>query len=268
MTMPLIFLHDKPTIERYLLEFPQLNFYHLGDLDDFFWPYTTWYGWRENGQIKALALFYTGIAPAVLLAILNDNQPEMEALLQASLPFLPPRFYSHLSPGLESVFQSSYTLEHHGEHYKMGLADRTKLDAVDTSGVELLSPAHLPELEALYRAAYPGNWFDPRMLETSQYAGLRDAAGELVSVAGIHVYSPVYKIAALGNITTHPGRRGEGLGTAVTAGLCKRLLDTVDTIGLNVRSDNAPAIAAYKKIGFEVVGVYHEWMVTLKADSY
>lgn len=265
--MSLIFLHDKATIERYLLKFPQLNYYHLGDLDDFFWPYTTWYGWQDAGQLKALVLFYTGIAPAVLLAILNENQPEMKALLRASLPFLPPKFYSHLSPGLESIFQENYTLEHHGEHFKMGLTGRAKLDAIDTAAVEPLASEHLPEITALYQAAYPGNWFDPRMLETGQYVGLRDAAGQLVSAAGIHVYSPVYKIAALGNITTHPDRRGEGLGTTVTAGLCKRLLETVETIGLNVRSDNAPAIAAYRKIGFEVVGTYHEWMVTLKLSA-
>ena len=48
----------------------------------------------------------------------------------------------------------------------------------------------------------------------------------------------------------------------VTAGCCKRLLETVDLIGLNVRSDNAPAIQAYQQIGFEKVGEYHEWMLT------
>jgi predicted GNAT family acetyltransferase len=101
------------------------------------------------------------------------------------------------------------------------------------------------------------------MLETGQYVGIWED-GELVSVAGIHVYSPVYKIAALGNITTHPAKRGQGLGTIVTAGLCKRLLNTVDAIGLNVRSDNNPAIKAYEKIGFEVVATYHEWMVNKK----
>ncbi|MCH7664148.1 MAG: GNAT family N-acetyltransferase, partial [Chloroflexi bacterium] len=67
-----------------------------------------------------------------------------------------------------------------------------------------------------------------------------------------------YKAAALGNISTHPDHRNQGIGTIVTAALRKKLLGTVDTIGLNVKSDNAAAITTYKKLGFEVVATYHE----------
>jgi len=259
----LIFLHDKKQIEAFLLRHRHLNFYHLGDLDDFFWPYTTWYALQEDGEIKALNLFYSGIVPPVLLGIENDNLGEMKTLLETSLPLLPAHFYTHLSPGLEDILQDGYSLDHHGEHYKMNLIDLAKLDEIDTSDVVPLASENLGEIEILYRDSYPGNWFDARMLETGQYVGIRED-GSLVSVAGIHVYSPVYKIAALGNITTHPAKRGQGLGTTVIAGLCKRLLKTVDAIGLNVRSDNTPAIKAYEKIGFEIVATYHEWMVDKK----
>jgi ribosomal protein S18 acetylase RimI-like enzyme len=258
--MKMIYLHDKNELEDYLLKYRHLNYYHLGDLDDFFWPYTTWYALKEDGEIKALNLFYMGIDPAVLLGIVNDNLEEMKTLLSQSLPLLPPDFYAHLSPGLEKILEEGYTLDHHGEHYKMNLTDPSKLDGIDTSTVVPLTTDHLEEMQTLYRESYPGNWFDARMVETGQYVGIREE-GKLVSVAGIHVYSPVYKIAALGNITTHPARRGQGLGKTVSAGLCKRLLKTVDAIGLNVRSDNAPAIKVYEAIGFTKVAIYHEWMV-------
>ncbi|TES89391.1 MAG: GNAT family N-acetyltransferase, partial [Anaerolineales bacterium] len=39
---------------------------------------------------------------------------------------------------------------------------------------------------------------------------------------------------------------------------------TGDRNGLNVHSDNTAAIRVYEKIGFEIVGTYHEWMVTRK----
>jgi RimJ/RimL family protein N-acetyltransferase len=262
--MSLIFLHDKRQIETFLLKHRHLNFYHLGDLDDFFWPYTTWYALQEGGEIKALNLFYSGIDPAVLLGIVNENFEEMAALLENSLPLLPSNFYSHLSPGLEKVLEIDYYIEHHGEHYKMNLIDVAALEEIDTSEVIPLTTEDLDELNSLYRSNYPGNWFDPRMLETGQYVGIRGDGDELVSAAGIHVYSPEYKIAALGNITTRLEKRGQGLGTAVSAGLCKHLLPTVDVIGLNVRSDNTAAIRVYEKIGFEIVGTYHEWMVTRK----
>jgi predicted GNAT family acetyltransferase len=261
--MKLVFLHDKSQIEAFLLKHRHLNFYHLGDLDDFFWPYTTWYALEEGGEIKALNLFYSGIVPAVLLGIENNNREEMKTLLETSLPLFPAHFYAHFSPGLEKILEESYSLDHHGEHYKMNLVDLSKLDEVDTSTVIPLTTENLEEINALYQASYPGNWFDSRMLETGQYVGIRED-GTLVSVAGIHVYSPIYKIAAIGNITTHLEKRGQGLGTIATAGLCKKLLKTVDAIGLNVRSDNTPAIRVYEKIGFEAVATYSEWMVNKK----
>jgi len=262
--MSLIFLHDKRQIETFLLKHRHLNFYHLGDLDDFFWPYTTWYALQEDGEIKALNLFYSGIDPAVLLGIVNENFDEMAALLESSLSLLPSNFYSHLSPGLEKVLEMDYYIEHHGEHNKMNLVEIAAVEEIDTSEVIPLTTENLDELSTLYQVSYPGNWFDPRMLETGQYVGIRGDGDELVSVAGIHVYSPAYKIAALGNIATRLDKRGQGLGTIVSTGLCKQLLPTVDVIGLNVRSDNTAAIRVYEKIGFEIVGTYHEWMVTRK----
>ncbi|HUU22516.1 MAG TPA: GNAT family N-acetyltransferase, partial [Phycisphaerae bacterium] len=107
---------------------------------------------------------------------------------------------------------------------------------------------------------YPSHWFEPRMLDTKQYFGIRGADG-LVSVAGVHVYSEKYKVAALGNIATHPAHRRTGCATAAIAHLCRNLLKTVEHVGLNVKADNRPAIACYQKLGFEIVGAYEEYSV-------
>jgi GNAT superfamily N-acetyltransferase len=256
-------LEDKQKIENYLRRRPHLNFYHLGDLDDFFWPHTRWHVSQDDGEIDALVLLYTAPDPIVLLAILNDNQHQMSDLLVHLQPQLPERIYAHLSPGLEDIFQAKYTLRHHGEHYKMTLTNPAALDQFSLEGLITLDKSHLPQIHRLYQQSYPGNWFDPRMLQTGQYLGLDDERGELICIAGIHVVSTQYRIAALGNITTHPTQRERGLATRVTAVLCKHLLETVDVIGLNVRTDNTPAICAYSKIGFEVAGIYNEWMMAL-----
>ncbi len=260
--MRLTRITDKQRLEAFLLRRPELNFYHLGDLDDFFWPYTEWLALESGDEIRALALVYSGVEPPVLLAIENDNPAEMRALLETARPELPAQIYSHLSGGLEAALQPRYQMQTHGEYRKMALRHLERLAAIDTADVVPLTPAHEAELRGLYAAAYPGNWFDARMLETGQYVGIRDAAGELAAVAGIHVYSPVYRIAGLGNITVRGEQRGRGLATRVTAGLCQQLLGTVSHIGLNVRADNAAAIRAYEKCGFEVAGTYYEWMLT------
>lgn len=257
--MSLIQLNDKQQIERYLRCYPQFNYYHLGDLDDYFWPQTKWYAWLVHDEIKALALLYSAPDPPVLLAILNNNRQEMDVLLKTLIPVLPGKLYTHLSPGLEKLFRPSWHVNHNGEHYKMMLTDPGKLEQFDTSQVIPLGTSQLPELEALYQLAYPGNWFNPRVLKSRQYLGIRSANGELICVAGVHVFSRQYRVAALGNIATHPDFRGQGFATTATAGLCTRVLDDVDLIGLNVRTDNFAAVHAYQKIGFEIVTTYHEW---------
>jgi RimJ/RimL family protein N-acetyltransferase len=265
--MSLIQLHDKTQIERYLRRYPQFNYYHLGDLDDFFWPHTEWFARRKNGEISALALLYAAPDPPVLLAILNDNRDEMDALLVELLPEFPQNVYAHLSPELEQIFESDYRLIHYGEHYKMVLTDPKKLDSYDTSQVIPLGREQLAELESLYQNAYPGNWFNARMLDSGQYVGIRSPQGELICVAGVHVFSRKYRVAALGNITTHPDFRGRGFAAAATAGLCTQVLDHVELIGLNVRSDNHSAVHVYQQIGFEVVTSYHEWSMERKETS-
>ncbi|MBN2043442.1 MAG: GNAT family N-acetyltransferase [Anaerolineales bacterium] len=255
-------LTDKSQIAAYLWKSPEINLYHLGDLDAFFWPHTRWVASLEKDQITALALIYTGEHPPVLLAILNENEMAMRTLLAELIPDLPKNVYAHLSPGLETCFEASFAMDHHGQHDKMVLAETSKVAQVNTHQVVPLAKIDLPRIKALYQAAYPESWFNPRMIETGQYIGIENQAGQLIAVAGVHVYSPEFGVAALGNITTLPAQRGRGLAKIITAGCCQRLLETVDLIGLNVRSDNLPAVRVYQSIGFEKVGIYHEWMLT------
>ena len=254
-----IILHDKAEIRLFLQKDVFLHIYSLGDLDDFFWSYTTWYALRQDGDIRAIILQYIGQELPVLL-MLSDDIPAMSALIRAAAHLFPRRFYSHLSPGLEEIVGEGFTLEPHGAHHKMALNRPGLLRGVDVSATVQLSTADLPAIEQLYAAGYPGNWFDARMLETGQYFGLKTEE-QILSIAGIHVYSKQVGVAALGNIVTHPAHRRRGLGQAVTARLCLSLEQDVDYIGLNVKADNRRAIAVYEKLGFEIVHTYGEYMV-------
>jgi ribosomal protein S18 acetylase RimI-like enzyme len=96
------------------------------------------------------------------------------------------------------------------------------------------------------------------MLETHRYVGVREA-GELVSIAGVHVYSPRFGAAALGNVATDPAARGRGHGTVACSHLCQLLAaDGISTISLNVRADNKAAIGVYERLGFSPVAEYLE----------
>ena len=251
--------HDKQKIEEYLRLDPYLNLYSIGDLDDFFWPYTLWYARQHDSVLRSIVLLYVGQELPALLA-LSHEIGDVEKLLRSIIHLLPCRFYTHLSPGLERVFDRTWKLDSHGVHCKMALRNPERLDCMANANAKRLTILEVGAIETLYRESYPGNWFDRRMLETGQYFGLWDE-GNLVSVAGVHVYSEKYRVAALGNITTRPSHRNRGLARLVTEKLCQSLLEGVDHIGLNVKADNAAAISCYEDLGFETVAFYEEFLV-------
>jgi GNAT superfamily N-acetyltransferase len=178
-------------------------------------------------------------------------------LLREIAASLPRRFYAHLSPGLASALADRFDGAPHGTHHKMVLEEPSERSASPQESEVVLGPGDLAEVEAFYAAAYEGNWFDPRMLETRRYVGVR-VEGQLAAVAGVHVYSPRYRVAALGNIATHPRHRKKGLGEAVTRALCDRLSRDTDLIGLNVHAENRTAIDLYGRIGFRTCASYEE----------
>jgi len=257
-----ICLHDKNQIETFLRSHTFLHLYELGDLDDFFWSHTTWYALTDRQQVKQIALLYTGISLPVLLA-LTEEPILMCDLLRAIAHLLPKKFYAHLSQDSIAVFADEYQIKSYGLHYKMALTNSSCLNTFDTSDAIPLAEANLKELEELYHQSYPDNAFNPHMLKTGNYFGIKQDEN-LVSVAGVHVYSPQYKVAALGNITTHPQFRGRGLAKVVCAKLCQELLQTVTHIGLNVKVDNASAIACYSQLGFKPIATYGEYSLELK----
>jgi ribosomal protein S18 acetylase RimI-like enzyme len=243
-------LRDRELIARFCRRRPAVHAYALGDLDDFFWPHTRWFAADGEDELEQLLLLYQEPDPPVLLALAEPPVEQMAALLAAVDDELPARLYAHLTTGLVDTLASRFVPESPpAAHRKLALVDPTRLDGVGRDAVEL-GPDDLDEVVDFYERAYPGTWFEPRMLETRRYLGIREGGG-LVCVAGVHVWSPAWRVAALGNVATLPEARGRGLATAACAQLCRRLLaDGIDVISLNVRSDNAAAITAYERLGF------------------
>ncbi len=257
-----ICLHDRAQLAAFFRRNPALHAYALGDLDDFFWPHTQWYGLEAGGELRQVVLLYTQEDPPVLQA-LTDKRDEMRVLLSSLLPLLPARVFLHLSQGLRPALASCYAFHSPSAHLKLVLRDTSSLADINTDDVVRLTPRDADDVLAFYNRSYPGHWFGARMLETGQYFGVR-RQGAWACIAGVHVYSPAQRVAVLGNVVTRPDLRGQGLATRVCAALCQSLLKTTDTIGLNVQQDNAPALACYRRLGFAPVGVYEEMTAVRK----
>ncbi|MFI2713449.1 GNAT family N-acetyltransferase [Micromonospora sp. NPDC018662] len=252
--------HDRGVLAGLLGRDPVLHAYQLGDLDDFFWPYTSWF--RSGDEV---VLLYHGVQVPTLLAFAApDRVAALSGLLVAAAPVLPARLWAHLSPGLEATVSRWYAVSDAAAHVRMALTDPGRLASVPAAG-EPLGRADLPLLRELYAVAYPGNWFDARMVDTGQYVGVRER-GRLVAVAGVHVFSPRWRVAAVGNVTTHPAVRGRGLAAGVVAGLCARLRASVDHVTLNVRVDNVAAVRLYERLGFTQVAGFTECALTRSPD--
>ncbi|MCC6524534.1 MAG: GNAT family N-acetyltransferase [Polyangiaceae bacterium] len=250
-------LADRAAIAARLEVDRATHLYELGDLDDFFFPECRYFG-HPRGD--ATALVYGGSEPPTLLALGRAPTPELVELVRALAPALPDTVYAHLVPGLAAELAGSFAVEPAGLHRRLVLGAPVAPDDACVAACERLGPEDRARVEAFYRASYPGSWFVPRMLETRRYFGLSEA-GALVAVAGVHVYAPSRGVAALGNVATRPDRRGRGLGRVVCVRLLADLAPEIDTIGLNVAADNAPALALYRSLGFEPVCDYEElWL--------
>jgi ribosomal protein S18 acetylase RimI-like enzyme len=251
-------LHNKGEIFEYLRHNPELQIYLIGDLDDFFWPKTIWYGLVEGNVIRSAALLYVAMETPTLLAFGEGDLGETALLLKSIRSYLPEKFNAHLSTGLVDVFGIENIIKMYGHNYKMAL--KKEPEKISDNNMRFLSQNNLDAINTLYSIAYPDNWFDRRMLETGKYLGYF-SNGTLIGIAGIHVYSEEYKVAALGNITTHPDYRERGIAYKLTSALCNDLKKTVNSIGLNVKSDNIAAIKCYQKIGFEIIGAEDECFI-------
>ena len=255
--MPPIEIRDRNAIAAVLRRHAPAHVYELGDLDDFDWPFTRWFGWEANGELQHVVLLYTQPTVPVLVAIDDERNGSMAALVDRIRDDLPERVYVHATSPLLEVLGRRFDVDGAEPHLKLALARSDLVDA-EASEVEILGEQDLDEIEHLYREAYPGTWFEPRILRTGRYVGIRVDA-RLVCVAGVHVHSRRWAVAALGNVATLPELRGRGLARGACAALCTLLLsDGIETIGLNVHRDNAAAISAYTRLGFEPVAEYTE----------
>jgi ribosomal protein S18 acetylase RimI-like enzyme len=128
-----------------------------------------------------------------------------------------------------------------------------------------LGASDVPALQDLYADGKSSDespdFFFPSMLADGVFHGIHEGSA-LVAAAGTHLLAREEGAAAIGNIYTRRDRRGRGLGRLVTSAVLAELSD-VETIGLNVRSDNHAALHLYESLGFTHHCQFYEALATL-----
>lgn len=255
---------DRAALARFLRRNPGLHLYELGDLDEPFWSRCRWWAYQTDGVIDAVVLEYAAPHAPVIIAMCEDNDPAYEELLSAILDELPDTLHAHVTRRPASLLAERFDLSTHGVHARM-VATSRRWRRVDTSEVCFLGEEELDAIMTLYTESYPDHYFDPRALELEQMCAGIWRGSTLAAIAGVHVWAPEQGVASLGNITTHPDWRGGGLARRVTAKLCERLSETVETIGLNVHIENIAARRCYASLGFEDVAMFEEFDATRRS---
>ena len=217
--------------------------YALADLDDRDTGRARWGIARAGDEVVSLVLEYGGPSPQPLFIAGRDDG--VEAILRDVIR--PAVAYLAYLPANERAVASRYRVEPGPPMVRMWV-DRSTFRQVEDPGVEPLAASDVGELNRLYRLGF-GSWLAPQSIAEGVYYGIR-VNRRLVAAAGTHVIGRTSRISVVGNVLTQPEFRGRGYAQATTAAVTARLLEFCDHVVLNVRSDNPPALSAYRRLGY------------------
>jgi RimJ/RimL family protein N-acetyltransferase len=216
--------------------------YAICDLEDREFGRTKWGLASSGDEPIALAMEYSGLTPQPLFVMgRNDG---IAALLRDVVH--PRAAYVAALPAALPAVATQYRVDPGPPMVRMWV-DRSRFRPYPAD-VRRLLPVEISELNRLYELGF-ASWLPSSAIGEGVYYGIR-VGGRLVAAAGTHVISPNARLAVVGNVFTRVDHRGRGYATAVTGAVTAELLRTCDQVVLNVRSDNPPALQAYRKLGY------------------
>jgi GNAT superfamily N-acetyltransferase len=244
---------DRAMLRAFLDSDRLYSAYALCDLDDREFARTRWGVALSAGRPMAVVLQYAGYSPQPIF-VMGENAG-IEAILAAVIK---PRtaYLAALKEHLAAV-QAHYRIDPGPAMVRMWV-DRAHFRPVSGT-VQRLLPVEIGELNRLYQLGF-ASWLPASAIADGLYYGIREG-GRLVSAAGTHVISPSARLAVVGNVMTHADHRGKGYATAVTSAVTVELLRFCDQVVLNVRADNPPALAAYRRLGYQTHLTFEERLI-------
>jgi Predicted acetyltransferase len=217
--------------------------YALGDLDSPARRRLTWgMAYDAAGHPTALAMHLDGLVPQPLFAM-GDPDGVREILAEV---IKPRDAYFQAAQAHQAAMRELYELEAPLAMLRMVVDPFTFRPFAGPA--DRLGSADVEDLNWIYQLGFRTG-FPPSVIEDGIYYGVR-VRGRLVAAAGTHVINPRERIGVVGNVMTHADYRGHDFAKMVTSAVTAELLDRVGDVALNVHDDNAPAIAAYTRLGY------------------
>lgn len=219
--------------------------YALADLDATDVERARWWVARRGDEDVAAALvvealpfrpcFATGETEA-LTSIFRDGIRE-------------PRLVVSTPPAGRVAVEQVFRFERVDRMHRM-VVDLTSFRPRVNHRLARLGPDELEDVIDLYGYASRA-YFTPDRMTREIYYGIY-VGTTLASAAGTHVRSRRSGLAAVGNVLTRVAYRDRGMAASVTSAVTQAALEEHRDVVLNVRQDNAPAIAVYERLGYTV----------------
>jgi RimJ/RimL family protein N-acetyltransferase len=244
---------DRAMLRAFLDKDRLFSAYALCDLDDREFLRTRWGVAMIRGELIAVVLQYAGYSPQPIF-VLGENAG-IEAILANVIK--PRAAYVAARPEHLPAIATSYRIESGPAMLRMWV-DAEHFRPFPGE-VQRLLPIEISDLNRLYQLGF-ASWLPASAITDGLYYGVR-VGGRLVSAAGTHVISPTARLAVVGNVMTHTESRGRGYATAVTGAVTADLLRFCDQVVLNVRADNTPALAAYRRLGYQAYLSFEERLI-------
>ena len=245
-------LTNKDAIRTILRRDPAWCVYALGDLSPAMFPKTDWFTPDLSLVLKdyGTSILFAMGAGSVREAIDSVTWP-VHLQVQHDVLETVAR-HAHVEGTREMwrmIWNGDRTAQAHERAVRLGEADVAGLQKLYADGAA---------------AGESPDFFYPAMVTRGVFYGVYEQ-GDLVAAAGTHLVARDEGAAAMGNIYTRRERRGAGLGRIVTAAVMRELA-AVETVGLNVRADNAAAIHLYESLGFARHCPFYEAMAVHRRD--
>jgi ribosomal protein S18 acetylase RimI-like enzyme len=244
---------DREMLRQFLDQDRLFAAYAVADLDPSEFERTRWGIAFDDRAPVSVVLEYRGISPQPLFAM---GDPAGVAAILGDV--IRPRVaYLGSKPDVVPAVRQHYRVEAAAPMVRMAV-DRKAFRPVVGDAVRL-DQADARHLNRLYELGLT-SYLPEGAVAAGIYYGVRRGT-RLIAAAGTHVISPTYGLAAVGNVYTSREHRGEGLAKVVTSAVTAELFRTVDTVVLNVRADNPPALAVYRSLGYREHTQFEERLV-------
>jgi ribosomal protein S18 acetylase RimI-like enzyme len=234
---------DRDEIAAFLRTDRRLAAYALGDLDGPSARRLAWgMAYDERGAPISIVMHHEGMVPQPLFVM--GDPGGCRAILESVIK--PRDAYLMADDGLDGAAASLYDLDPPVAMLRM-VVDRRGFTPFE-GPVERLGADDIDDLNRLYQLGFRAG-FPASILDEGIYYGVR-VRDRLVSAAGTHAINAREGIAVVGNVLTHADFRGNDFAKMVTSAVTEELLGRVTDVALNVHADNAPAVAAYARLGY------------------